>query len=67
MLESRQKELGAPDFSLPAEHAATAFLALGNGLSMIRLADPNSVPDQLFGEILSLVYEGLVARAQRGA
>ena len=66
VLDARQRELGAPEFSLPAEDAATAFLALGNGLSMIRLADPKGVPDHLFGEILSLVYEGLVARAQRG-
>jgi AcrR family transcriptional regulator len=66
VLEARQKQLGAPEFSLPAEHAATAFIALANGLAMIRLADAKGVPDGLYGEILSLVYDGLVARAQRG-
>lgn len=42
---------------------ATAVLALANGLAMDRLIDPDSVPDSLFGEILQLIYDGLVLRA----
>ncbi len=66
-LEERQRQLGAPEFSVSADDVATAFVALGSGLAMMKLADPDGVADGLFGEILSLVYDGLVARAARGA
>jgi hypothetical protein len=44
---------------------AAAYLALGTGLGAEKLVDPNSVPDDLLGEIVALVYQGLVARAER--
>lgn len=46
---------------------ATAVLALGNGLGMERIIDPDAVPVTLFGEILQLVYEGLVLRSAADA
>ena len=66
-LEARGRQLGAPQFSTPAEEVATAYLALANGLALERLIDPDAVPDHLLGETTALVYGGLVARAQGAA
>jgi AcrR family transcriptional regulator len=63
-LEARRRHLGAPPLSTPAEEVATAYLALANGLALERLIDPGAVPDHLLGETASLVYAGLVARAE---
>jgi AcrR family transcriptional regulator len=62
-LDARAKQLGAPPFSTPSRDVATAYLALGSGLAVERLIDPAAVPDDLLGEIVALVYQGLVARA----
>jgi len=48
------------------EALAGAFIALAEGLSSEALLDPDSVEEGLFGEILSLVYDGMAARAGRG-
>jgi AcrR family transcriptional regulator len=63
-LEARSKQLGAPQFDTPAEEVATAYLALANGLALERLIDADAVPDHLLGETTSLVYTGLLARAE---
>ena len=64
-LEARNRHLGAPALSTPAEEVATAYLALANGLALERLIDPGAVPDHLLGETAALVYTGLVARAEQ--
>jgi AcrR family transcriptional regulator len=46
---------------------ATAVHALANGLGMDRLIDPDAVPDSLFGDILQLLYDGLVLRSASAA
>lgn len=46
---------------------ATAVLALGLGLGMDRIIDPDAIPDTLFGEILQLIYDGLVLRSASAA
>lgn len=46
---------------------ATAVLALANGLGMDRIVDPDAVPATLFGEILQLIYDGLVLRSASAA
>jgi len=46
---------------------ATAVLALANGLGMDRIIDPDAVPETLFGEILQLIYDGLVLRSASAA
>ncbi len=61
-LEARHTTTGVA-LSYPAERLATAILALANGLAMTALAEPDAVPDQLLGEILDLLYDGLAARA----
>jgi AcrR family transcriptional regulator len=52
-------------FALPPEHVATAFVALATGLALEVLLDPDGVPSGLFGEMLSLTYDGNAARAGR--
>lgn len=54
---------GAPP-AVPAEHIATAVIALVDGLSIQQLTEPEAVPQELFGEILSLIDDGLTARAK---
>jgi AcrR family transcriptional regulator len=64
-LEARHAATGVA-LSYPAERLATAVLALANGLAMTALADPDTVSDQLLGEVLDLLYDGLAARARAG-
>lgn len=66
-LDARAKQLGAPPFSTPSRDVAAAYLALASGLAVERLIDPGAVPDSLFGEIVALVYQGLVARESRAS
>jgi AcrR family transcriptional regulator len=65
-LAERARQLGATEFTTPAEEVATAYLALTRGLSRERLLDPAAVPDHLLGEIAGLIYIGLLARAYGG-
>jgi hypothetical protein len=66
-----QRRLRAPArarrFSTPSRDVAAAYLALAGGLAVERLVDPGAVPDSLFGEIVALVYQGLVARESRAS
>jgi AcrR family transcriptional regulator len=64
-LDARAQQLGAPPFSTPTSDVAAAYLALANSLAVERLIDPDTVPDNLLGDIVALVYQGLVARAER--
>jgi AcrR family transcriptional regulator len=61
-LTARHEATGVP-LTVPAESLATAFVALAHGLAMQAVIDPDSVGADLYGEILSLVYDGLAARA----
>lgn len=63
-LEERHRTTGVP-LEFPAENLATAFTALAEGLACEALVDPDAVGPGLFGEILSLVYDGLEARTKR--
>jgi hypothetical protein len=60
----RARRLGAPPFTTPPDEIATVYLALGNALAVEKLIDQKAVPDHLLGEALSLIYRGLVARAE---
>ena len=64
-LDARAQQLGAPPFSTPTSDVATAYLALATSLAVERLIDPDTVSDNLLGDIVALVYQGLVARAER--
>jgi hypothetical protein len=63
-LEARHARTGVP-LAVPAPALATAFIALAEGLSGEALMDPDSVEEGLFGEVLSLVYDGLAARGEK--
>jgi AcrR family transcriptional regulator len=65
-LEVRHRRTGVP-LAIPAQALATAFIALAEGLSAEALIDPDSIEEGLFGAILSLVYDGLAARAGKAA
>jgi AcrR family transcriptional regulator len=61
-LAKRAENLGAPSGAFPADRMATAILSLAAGLAQERLIDPDAVPDQLLGDIIVLLYAGIVAR-----
>ena len=63
-LQARHETTGVP-LEFPARDLATAFIALAEGLGFEALVDPDSVGPGLFGEILSLVYDGLEARTKQ--
>jgi AcrR family transcriptional regulator len=62
-LEARHETTGVP-LTFGAEKLATAIIALANGLAMDRIADPETIPAELLGETLALIYDGLVHRAE---
>jgi AcrR family transcriptional regulator len=45
------------ELALPAEQLAIAVDALADGIARQRLADPEVVPDELMGTVLSLLFE----------
>ena len=51
---------GVRDFDLeltiPAEQLAVAIDALADGIARQKLADPDAVPDELMGDVLSLLF-----------
>jgi AcrR family transcriptional regulator len=63
-LQARHATLEIP-LTYPAKGLGTAIVALSLGLAMEALAEPAAVPDELFGDILGLIYDGLVLRAER--
>src|SRR5205807_4125098 len=54
MIERQCEELGV-QIPIAAEQVAVALSALINGLAFERVIDPDSVPDELFGLIVSRV------------
>lgn len=61
-LEARHQQTGVP-LTINASRLAEAFIALAQGLAFEAVVDRNAVDDALFGDIIALVYDGLVARA----
>lgn len=62
IIEKGALELGV-ELAIPAEQLATAIDALADGFALQKLADPDAVPDELFGTVLSLLLEGARRRA----
>ncbi len=62
-MQARHDAAGLP-LAIPAEHIATAVIALVDGLSIQQLTEPDSVPEDLFGQILSLIDDGMSLRAK---
>lgn len=65
-LQARHATTGVP-LTYPAERLATGIMCLAQGTAMEALVQPAAVPDELFGEILGLIYDGLAARATKEA
>lgn len=63
-LEARHITLGVP-LTYPAPRLAVGMLALAHGIAMNKLVDDPGTPDELYGELLDLLYDGLVHRATR--
>ncbi len=58
---------GVRDFDLeltiPAEHLAVVIDALADGIARQKLADPDAVPDDLMGKVLTLLLGAVTRRA----
>jgi len=55
------------ELDIPAEQLAVAIDALGDGIARQKLADPDAVPDELMGRVLSLLLAGAARPAGTGA
>jgi AcrR family transcriptional regulator len=53
------------ELALPAEQLALAIDALADGIARQKLADPDAVPDELMGTVLSLLFEAATRPAPR--
>jgi AcrR family transcriptional regulator len=62
-LRARHHETGVP-LTLPAESLATVFIALAQGLAIEAILRPDATDPELYGEVLSLVYDGIASRAK---
>ncbi|HWX96582.1 MAG TPA: TetR/AcrR family transcriptional regulator [Solirubrobacteraceae bacterium] len=54
------------ELDIPAEHLAVAIDALADGIARQKLADPDAVPDDLMGRVLSLLLAGATRPAGTG-
>jgi AcrR family transcriptional regulator len=58
---------GVPASGEAGERLGTFINALGNGLAIEKLADPEAVPDTLFGDLLAIVFAGFEALMREAA
>jgi AcrR family transcriptional regulator len=54
------------ELDIPAEQLAVAIDALADGIARQKLADPDAVPDELMGRVLSLLFAGATRPAGTG-
>jgi AcrR family transcriptional regulator len=57
IVEGIARDTGA-ELAVPRDQAATALIALVNGLTIERLADPAAAPDELFAHAIAAVVRG---------
>src|SRR5439155_25142073 len=57
LISDSAREFGL-ELALPAEQLAIVIDALADGIARQKLADPGAVPDELFGQVLSLLVAG---------
>jgi AcrR family transcriptional regulator len=62
-LEVRARHLGHTEMPMPPEDVARIVMSIIGGFTSDELIEPGSVPPELLGETLALVYAGIVARA----
>jgi AcrR family transcriptional regulator len=63
VFEARVEALNASP-AIESQELATAVIALADGLSIEQLTEPEVVSAELFGQVLSLILDGLAARAK---
>ncbi len=51
------------ELALPAEQLALAIDALADGIARQKLTDPDAVPDDLMGRVLSLLFAAVTQPA----
>ena len=68
LIEQGAREVGLEPPPGFAERMGTVLNALGNGLAMEKLTDPDAVPDELLGDTISMIFNALViaARSEEG-
>jgi len=68
LIEQGAREVGLEPPPGFAERMGTVLNALGNGLAMEKLTDPDAVPDELLGDTISLIFNALIiaARSEEG-
>lgn len=64
-LEGAERQGYSPDAEA-GELVGMLINALGNGLALEKLANPDAVPDALYGDMLVLVFQALRALAREG-
>ena len=64
MIERGAADLGIELPDGAADQLGLVVNALGNGLALERLADPDAVPDELFGSVLALFFDALAGAAR---
>jgi AcrR family transcriptional regulator len=57
VIEQARRDLGLR-LRVPPDQLATAVEALADGLALQKVADPDSVPEDLFGTVLAALFEG---------
>lgn len=67
----RMVETGAADLGVElepgvAQQLGTVVNALGNGMALEKIADPDAVPDELLGSVLSFLFQALLRAAEAG-
>jgi AcrR family transcriptional regulator len=50
------------ELPMPADEIASVLRELGSGLALARLADPNAIPDRLFGDFIELFFTLVLER-----
>jgi AcrR family transcriptional regulator len=66
VLEGAERQ-GFPPDAEAGELVGILINALGNGLALEKLADPDAVPDALYGDMLVLIFQALGALASLSA
>jgi AcrR family transcriptional regulator len=68
LIEEGAREVGIEPPPGFAERMGTVLNALGNGLALEKLTDPDAVPDELLGDTIALIFNALViaARSEEG-
>ncbi|HTC58836.1 MAG TPA: TetR/AcrR family transcriptional regulator [Solirubrobacteraceae bacterium] len=66
ILEQRAQDAGL-ELPMAADELGTILRELGTGLSLAKLADPDAIPDQLYGDFVELLFKLIGERGQSTA